>query len=131
MKREIHSLMRRNRAAARKRIGRLESQTITALNDLTQHFGFSVALGDLLLLDGNWYVTHAGLIRLAHRCRCSGIQVHHVRSYCDPSLNSWVFRATVYKSPGSKGFVGYGDADPSNVSSLVHVAEMRVAQTRA
>jgi hypothetical protein len=37
----------------------------------------------------------------------------------------------VYKSPGSKGFTGYGDADPSNVSSLVHGAEMRVAETRA
>ncbi len=30
-----------------------------------------------------------------------------------------------------KGFVGYGDADPSNVSPLVHGAEMRVAETRA
>jgi hypothetical protein len=37
----------------------------------------------------------------------------------------------VYKSPRSRGFVGYGDADPSNVSSLVHGAEMRVAETRA
>jgi len=32
---------------------------------------------------------------------------------------------------GSSGFVGYGDADPSNVSSLVRGAEMRVAETRA
>jgi hypothetical protein len=30
-----------------------------------------------------------------------------------------------------KGFVGYGDADPSNVSALVRGAEMRVAETRA
>jgi hypothetical protein len=43
----------------------------------------------------------------------------------------WVFSATVYKSSNSKGFVGYGDADPANVSSLVHGAEMRVAETRA
>jgi hypothetical protein len=43
-----------------------------------------------------------------------------------------VFKAVVYKSPfGSRGFVGYGDADPTNVSSLVHGAEMRVAETRA
>jgi hypothetical protein len=42
-----------------------------------------------------------------------------------------VFKATVYKRSGSKGFVGYGDADPSNVSSMVHGAEMRVAETRA
>ena len=32
---------------------------------------------------------------------------------------------------GRIGFVGYGDADPSNVSSLVHGTEMRVAETRA
>jgi hypothetical protein len=43
----------------------------------------------------------------------------------------WVFKATVFKSSSSRGFVGYGDADPSNVSSLVHGAEMRVAETRA
>jgi hypothetical protein len=42
-----------------------------------------------------------------------------------------VFKATVFKSPGSRGFVGYGDADPSNVSSVVLGAEMRVAETRA
>jgi hypothetical protein len=30
-----------------------------------------------------------------------------------------------------KGFVGFGDADPSNVSPLVRGAEMRVAETRA
>ena len=46
-------------------------------------------------------------------------------------MGRWVFKATVYNSPRSKGFVGYGDADPSNVSSLVHGAEMRVAETRA
>jgi len=37
----------------------------------------------------------------------------------------------VYKSPRSKGFVGYGDADPSNVSTLVRGAELRIAETRA
>jgi hypothetical protein len=42
-----------------------------------------------------------------------------------------VFRATVYKSLTSKGFVGYGDADPTNVSSMVRGAELRIAETRA
>jgi hypothetical protein len=51
--------------------------------------------------------------------------------YSDPSTSRWVFKAIVYNSAVSKGFVGYGDADPSNVSSLVHGAEMRVAETRA
>ncbi|MFY9584305.1 MAG: hypothetical protein WAR21_07435 [Candidatus Acidiferrales bacterium] len=88
-------------------------------------------LGDIHYIDQRWYVTHAGLLRLAERTRCSGIRVQQVREFCDPSIGRWVFKATVYKSPRSKGFVGYGDADPSNVSSLVHGAELRVAETRA
>jgi len=49
----------------------------------------------------------------------------------DQSTGRWVFKATVYKSSGTRGFVGYGDADLSNVSTLVHGAEMRIAETRA
>ena len=97
------------------------------LKKLTMRYPFSVAAGDLQFLDGHWYVTHAGLLRLARRGRCSGIRVQVVREFCDAAASRWVFKATVYKSPHSKGFVGYGDAEPSNVSSLVRGAEMRVA----
>ena len=101
------------------------------LEALSVRYFFSVAVGDLQFLDGRWYVTHAGLLRLAHRNHCHGIRVQQVREFCEPALARWVFKATVYKSPRSRGFVGYGDADPSNVSSLVHGAELRVAETRA
>jgi hypothetical protein len=91
----------------------------------------SVESGDLLLIERNWYVTHSGLLRLARRNRCFGIHVHPANQFCDPAASRWAFEATVYKSSKCKGFVGYGDADPSNVSSLVRGAEMRVAETRA
>src|ERR1700680_33018 len=111
--------------------GRLSRTGLDGLRELTVKYAFSVALGDLQLLDGRWYVTHSGLLGLAARGRCHGIQVEQVRAFCEPVTCRWVFKASVYKSPRSKGFVGYGDADPSNVSSLVHGAEMRVAETRA
>src|SRR5262249_49511243 len=60
-----------------------------------------------------------------------GILVQPVSEFCDLKASRWAFRATVYKSRTCRGFVGYGDADPSNVSALVHGAEMRVAETRA
>jgi len=101
------------------------------LRELTRNFSLSLKCGDLLLLSGGWYVTHAGLIRLAKRCRCSGMQVQPVRQLSDQATSRYTFRATVYKSSRCRGFVGYGDADPSNVSFLVHGAEMRVAETRA
>jgi hypothetical protein len=68
---------------------------------------------------------------MASRRRCVGIEVQQVPESCDQSIGRWVFKATVYKSSSSRGFVGYGDADPSNVSTLVHGAEMRIAETRA
>jgi hypothetical protein len=60
-----------------------------------------------------------------------GIRTVIEKGLSDPGADRWVFRAIVYKSPDSKGFVGYGDADPSNTSPLVRGAEMRVAETRA
>jgi hypothetical protein len=101
------------------------------LRELTRNFSLSLKCGDLLLLGGGWYVTHSGLIRLATRCRCSGMDVQPVRQLSDQATNRYTFRATVYKSARCRGFVGYGDADPSNVSPLVRGAEMRVAETRA
>jgi hypothetical protein len=109
----------------------LGNHHLQSLRSLTKDYGFAVALGDLLLLEGKWYVTHAGLLRLAARSRCHGIQVQQVRDFCDPLAGRWVFKASVYKSPSSKVFVGYGDADPSNVSSVVRGAELRIAETRA
>ncbi len=118
------------RLAKRLDAGRSPS-ALTHLRSLTLDFGFALAKGELLHLNGGWYVTHAGLIRLASRKHCAGIDVGQVDQSSDPLAGRWVFKATVFKSPTSKGFVGYGDADPSNVSALVRGAEMRVAETRA
>jgi hypothetical protein len=113
------------------RWGKLPPAAVRGLKEMETRYSFSLALGDLLYLDRRWYVTHSALLRLANRARCSGIHVQPMREFCEASVSRWVFKATVYKSPRSRGFVGYGDADPSNVSSLVHGAEMRVAETRA
>src|SRR5262249_47809190 len=63
--------------------------------------------------------------------KCAGIDVSPVRTFSNVPAARWAFKATVFKSRCCRGFVGYGDADPSNVSPLVHGAEMRVAETRA
>jgi len=120
-----------NRRIARQLWGHISPTALHGLRELTRDYLLSIASGDLLLLDGRWYVTHSGLLGLARRNRCVGIKVQPVQPFCDPSAQRWAFEATVYKSKTCKGFVGYGDADPSNVSALVRGAEMRVAETRA
>jgi hypothetical protein len=125
-------LRRQNLVVARKRWpAQIDCSCVHALKELTETYRFSVLLGDLIMLNKSWYVTHTGLLRLARRSRCSGIEVEPVPIFSDPSVARWAFKATVYRSTKCRGFSGYGDADPSNVSSLVTGAEMRVAETRA
>jgi hypothetical protein len=128
----IKCLSRRNKRYAKLRWGNLLGQfSLTALVNLTEQFHFCIANGDLLFLDNGWYVTHSGLTNLARRNKCAGIEIQPVQAFCDPLTRHWAFKATVYKSRVCKGFGGYGDADPSNVSAVVLGAEMRVAETRA
>jgi hypothetical protein len=109
----------------------LSPAALQALKGLLRRHGISVMNGDVRYVEGGWYVSHSGLLALAERRRCAGIHVQPVSKSCDPSNSRWVFRAIVFKSSTCKGFVGYGDADPSNTSALVRGAELRVAETRA
>src|SRR5207248_5676827 len=101
------------------------------LKQWVSRYGLSVAYGDLTIIAGKWYITHSGLLRLAARAHCRGIRTQAIREFCEITTRRWTFRAIVFTSKTCRGFIGYGDADPSNVSPLVHGAEMRVAETRA
>jgi hypothetical protein len=120
-----------NAKHARAMWGAIPRIALDNLAELTEAHGLSVAAGDLQFLDGRWYVTHSGLLRIAQGRRCSRIRTALQKELTDPATNRWIFKATVYKTAGSKGFVGYGDAEPTNTSPLVRGAEMRVAETRA
>ena len=127
----LAKVSRRNTKLAIRIWGELSQAALLHLKEMTQRYALSVDAGDLQFLDGRWYITHSGLLRIAQRRHCFGIRTTLQKDLSDHSLKLWVFKATVYKSIGSKGFVGYGDADPSNTSPLVRGAEMRVAETRA
>ena len=129
--RSLNNAFRLNSRYARTIWGEPCASAMSSLKELSHAYGLSVAAGELQLLDGKWYVTHAGLLAIANRTGCSAITTAIDHSASEPSISRWVFKATVYKALRSKGFVGYGDADPSNTSSLVRGAEMRVAETRA
>ena len=132
MNRRRTSLVRRNLRLARVKYGQaLNRLCLSSLRVLTLEFGFSMEAGEILLLDGSWYVTHSGLLRVAIRKGCLGIQVVPALRFCAPEQSRWAFRATAFKNSSCKGFNGYGDANPENVSPLVRGAEMRVAETRA
>jgi hypothetical protein len=124
-------IFRTNKRLAHQVWGRLSNTALQCLRTVTTNYGFSISAGELQIIDGSWYVTHTGLLRLARRRKCRGIHVEAVDSLCDAASSRFVLKATVYPSKDSVGFVGYGDADPSNVSAVVRGAEMRIAETRA
>ena len=131
-KRHTSHPLRENLRLARQLLGgALPSRVVKSLVTLSKDFNFSLGKGELQFIDGCCYVTHTGLLRLARRKKCNGIHVEAVDSLCDSAASRFVLKATVYPSKNSSGFVGYGDADPANVSPIVRGAEMRVAETRA
>jgi len=123
--------VRDNAKWARRVWGDLSVCARKSLNELTKRHRLSIAAGHVQLLDGRWYITHSGLLRIAQHGHCMGINTVLQEKLSNPEGNRCVFRATVYKRSSPRGFVGYGDADPSNTSPLVRGAEMRVAETRA
>jgi hypothetical protein len=51
--------------AAQRLWGTLAKRSRDSLTDLVDTFGVSVSRGDVQLLGDRWYVTHAGLLRIA------------------------------------------------------------------
>lgn len=124
-------LSRQNLRFAREHYPNLSQDTLKRLRTLSSHLPLLLESGELTLLDGSWYITHSGLLKIAALRKCAGIATVAQRRLSDPATGSWVFKAIVYKSRACRGFIGYGDASPANVSPKVYGSEMRIAETRA
>ena len=79
--------------------GPIKPTALDALKQITKVLLISVANGDVQLLNNVWYVTHAGLLRIAKRRRCLGIDTAIDEHLSDPNSNRWVFKATVFTVP--------------------------------
>ncbi len=51
-----------NKRMAEQLWGRLSPQLLASLRGLTSTYGLSIGRGDIICIDGRWYVTHAGLV---------------------------------------------------------------------
>jgi len=78
-------------------------------------------------LQGREYLTHNGLLRVAHEHGLKSISTELI--HWDPKAKSAVIRTTV---EGERGvYTGYGDATPANVAKHLREATLRMAETRA
>src|SRR5271154_327328 len=76
---------RSNARHARAIWGTLPKPIVHGLKNLTTEYGLSVSSGDLQLLEGRWYVTHAGLLRISTSRRCSGIRTLIEKGLSNPA----------------------------------------------
>jgi hypothetical protein len=111
--------------------GHLPRPAMEILKELLAGSKLSIAMRDVIRIGEAWYVTHSGLLRLAHLRRCFGIRTEQITECSNPESSRWVFKATVYRSRNCRGFVGYGDAEPTNVPPALRGSELRIAETRA
>jgi hypothetical protein len=124
-----NTLQHKNVRIAKLRYPSITKAQLVALREISSRLQLSISNEEVILMNERWYVTHSGLLATAKRLRCSGIETELAANVSNPQSRQWVFKASVRQS--GKTFIGYGDADPSNVSPSVHGAEMRVAETRA
>lgn len=83
--------------------------------------------GYLVNLHGKEYITHAGLLELAHS---QGIEsITSVIVSFDPDSREAVVLSTAVGERGT--FTGIGDASPQNVSRNIASATLRMAETRS
>jgi hypothetical protein len=81
----------------------------------------------VITLQGKEYVTHQGLLYLAHGAGLRSVLTDLVSH--DPDEGRYIVRAV---AEGDRGqYSGYGDASPANVSRNIATACLRMAETRA
>jgi hypothetical protein len=84
VKKTTRGMVQAERRLARRIWGPLSRSSAGVLTRLVEAHGLSIGLGELAYIDGGWYVTHTGLVGLARRKKCSGIQLEAVPGLCDP-----------------------------------------------
>jgi hypothetical protein len=60
-------LIRQNLRAVKNLYPQVTDLQLLFLREVSRTQHFSIAAGDMIMLDGRWYVTHSGLLRVAQR----------------------------------------------------------------
>lgn len=80
-------------------------------------------------LKGKDFVTYEGLLDLAHKGEIQEIRTEVIQLPTKENGNQCIVKAITIGP--NKHFEGYGDADPSNVNSMIVKHLIRMAETRA
>ncbi len=98
---ENPGLVRKNNDLAQTTWGELSATLLQGLEELTDKYGLSVALGDLQQIDGRWYVTHAACFALlnAGDATVSGLPFKRTYPTQSPTVGCSRRRSTKLQAP--------------------------------
>ena len=94
-------LVRQNLRVAKQLYPELSRIQLSVLHDLTVMLCLSVCRSQLVLLGGRWYVRHSGLLLIAHRRRCFGIDTAVDPHMSEASAGRSLKRRFANPSPGA------------------------------
>jgi hypothetical protein len=87
--------------------------------------------GHVITLNGKEYITHIGLLDLAHKAAPQlSWSTDPIHEWSDPSKDKYAVKARVWDGEGRE-FTGIGDANPQNLNGMIRAAAPRMAETRA
>jgi len=86
--------------------------------------------GHVIKLQGKEYITHIGLLDLAHKAGMQFMGGDYLYELCDPDKDRYVYRATVRSSDGLE-FSAVGHASPKNLNRKMVPFAAVMAETRA
>lgn len=81
---------------------------------------------DIMTLQGKEFIKHSGLLDIAHKMGLKSIETEMITNEKEVKI----FKATITMGDGSV-FTGHGDADETNVNSVIKPHMIRIAETRA
>ena len=86
--------------------------------------------GHVITLNNKEFITHIGLLDLAHKAGMQGWSTDPIHEWSDPDKDKYAVKARVWDGEGRE-FTGIGDASPKNLNAMILASAPRMAETRA
>ncbi len=86
--------------------------------------------GHVIILNNKEYITHIGLLDLAHKAGFQGMDGDYVLPLCDADKDRYTFKARVWDNDGRE-FSAHGHASPKNLNRKMTCFAAVMAETRA
>jgi hypothetical protein len=110
-----------------KKMGDIAKHNTAATETVKKPTENKIGTDKIITLQGKQYITHAGLLEVAHQIGISRLQTEIVS---DQLADTIIVKTKLTMKDGSY-YEAYGDANDKNVNSMIQPHKLRMAETRS